>query len=75
MKLEDKIFYQDNSGVLYNGGCEEILRDISSESVDLIVTSPPPTIVTSTMIYGMMEWIGAITTCGVANGLGSYLEY
>jgi DNA modification methylase len=34
-------YYQDNMLTLYNGDCREVLRELESESVDCVVTSPP----------------------------------
>ena len=34
-------YYESNLGILYNGDCTEILKKVESNSVDLVVTSPP----------------------------------
>lgn len=39
--LKDKIFFQTELGVLYNGDCLEFLPQIDSESVDLVFADPP----------------------------------
>lgn len=39
--MGNKPFYQSDSGKLYLGDCLEVLKDISDNSVDLMVTDPP----------------------------------
>jgi site-specific DNA-methyltransferase (adenine-specific) len=40
-QLKDYLFYQDNWATIYCGDCLEIMPLMESESVDLVVTSPP----------------------------------
>jgi site-specific DNA-methyltransferase (adenine-specific) len=40
-KLKNKIFYEDEEGILINGDINEVLRNFPNESIDLIITSPP----------------------------------
>jgi len=35
------VYYQTNLGKLYNSDCIEVMKDISSNSIDLILTDPP----------------------------------
>ena len=36
-----QIKFETKNGVLYNGDCLEIMKNIPTESIDLTVTSPP----------------------------------
>ena len=36
-----KNFKESNNVTLYNGDCRKLLKRLPSESVDLVVTSPP----------------------------------
>ena len=41
MSLKDKIYWQDNSGELYQGDVLAVLKELSADSVDCCITSPP----------------------------------
>ena len=34
-------FYQDNLVTLYNADCLDVLKDMPSKTIDLLVTDPP----------------------------------
>jgi len=38
---KEKVYYEDDKGILYNGDVLEILKKLPDESVDCVVTSPP----------------------------------
>ena len=33
--------YKDDKGMLFNGDCLEIMKNISNNSIDLVLTDPP----------------------------------
>jgi site-specific DNA-methyltransferase (adenine-specific) len=41
LPAKDKIYYQDDSVVIYHGDCREILPLIPDKSIDLVLTDPP----------------------------------
>ena len=38
---KDKIYFETDNGLLYNADCVEILAEFPSNSIDLVITSPP----------------------------------
>lgn len=41
LPAKEKIYYQDESVVIYNADCREILPQIPDKSIDLVLTDPP----------------------------------
>lgn len=41
LPCKDKIYYQDESNVIYCGDCREILPLMPDKSVDIVLTDPP----------------------------------
>jgi len=39
--IKDKIYYQNENGILFNADCMEILKHIPDKAIDLILTDPP----------------------------------
>jgi len=56
----DKVFFENENGVLYNGESLSILKHLPSESINCCVTSPP---YYGLRDYGTAEWQGGDISC------------